>query len=108
MILLAESAEGFQSETYLKYIQLCSAQKIHEELDRNFTIPGHTVFATFYKAEIFIILWVTKIPKDIVKSMKITPADSFEEAYALAKKWLADKHSAYIMPVAYTTFPVMK
>ncbi len=108
MILLAESSEGFPSDIYLKYINLGSAQKIHEELDRNFTIPGHTVFATFYKSEKFRIIWVTKLPKDIVKSMKITPADTFGEAYALAKKWLKGKASTYIMPVAYTTFPVIK
>jgi nickel-dependent lactate racemase len=107
MILLAEAAEGFPSETYLKYIKFGSGKKIHEELDRNFTIPGHTVFATFYKVEKFKIFWVTKLPKDIVKSMKITPADSFEEAFAQAKKLLGDKYSAYVMPMAYTTFPVM-
>ncbi|KPJ68569.1 hypothetical protein AMJ44_06370 [candidate division WOR-1 bacterium DG_54_3] len=108
MILLAESSEGFPSDIYLKYIQLGSADKIHAELNRNFTIPGHTVFATFYKSEKFKIIWVTKLPKEIVKSMKITPAESYEEAYALAKKWLAGKRRTYIMPVAYTTFPVLK
>lgn len=107
MILLAESSEGFPSDVYEKYIRLGSAEKIHQELDKNFTIPGHTVFATFYKAERFKIVWVAKLPKDIVKSMKITPADSFEEAYALAKKWLGGKRETYIMPVAYTTFPVL-
>ena len=108
MILLAESSEGFPSDIYLKYIELGSADKIHAELDRNFTIPGHTVFATFYKSEKFKIIWVTKLPKEVVKSMKITAAESFAEAYALAKKWLADKRKTYIMPVAYTTFPVLK
>jgi len=107
MILLAEAAEGFPSDTYLKYIKLGSGKAIHEELDRNFTIPGHTVFATFYKAEKFKIFWVTKLPKDIVKSMKITPADSFEEAFAEAKQFLPGNYSAYVMPTAYTTFPVM-
>lgn len=106
MIFFAESSEGFPSETYLKYIKLGSGDKIHQELDQNFTIPGHTVFATFYKAEKYKIIWVTKLPKDIVKRMKITPADSFEEAFTIAKKWLGKKYSAYIIPIAYTTFPV--
>lgn len=108
MILLAESGDGFPSEVYEKYIQLGSGPKIHEELDRRFTIPGHTVFATFYKAERFRIIWVSKLPKEVVGKMGITPADSFEEAYALARKWLGDKRRTYIMPVAYTTFPVVK
>ncbi len=108
MILLAESSEGFPSEIYEKYIRLGSGKKIHEELDRNFTIPGHTVFATFYKAEKFRIIWVSRLPKEIVEAMKITPADSFEEAYALAKEQLGNKRRTYILPAAYTTFPVMK
>jgi nickel-dependent lactate racemase len=108
MILLAESSEGFPSETYLKYINLGSAEKIHRELDRNFTIPGHTVYATFYKSEKFKVIWVSKLPKEIVESMKITPADTFEEAYSLARKWLGNKRKTYIMPAAYTTFPVLK
>lgn len=108
MILLAESSEGFPSDVYEKYIRLASGKKIHEELNRNFTIPGHTVFATFHKAEKFKIIWVSKLPKEIVRKMKITPADSFEEAYRLAKKWSGDKRGAYLMPLAYTTFPVMK
>ena len=51
---------------------------------------------------------MSKLPKDVVKKMGITPADSFEEAYALARRWLGDKRRTYIMPVAYTTFPVVK
>ncbi len=108
MILLGECSEGFPKEIYLDYIKLGSAEKIHEELDKNFTIPGHTVFATFWKSEKFKIVWVSKLPKDIVKKMNIAPADTFEDAYALARKWLGDKRGTYIMPCAYTTFPVMR
>ena len=107
MILLAEAAEGFPSEVYLKYINLGSAQSIHDELERNFTIPGHTVYATLFKSEKFKIIWVSKLPKEIVRKMKITPADSFEEAYALANQWLPGNPSTYVVPLAYTTFPVM-
>ena len=108
MILLAESSEGFPKDIYLDYIKMGSAEKIHQSLDKNFTIPGHTVFATFWKSERYRIIWVSKLPREAVTKMNITPADSFEEAYALAKKWLKGKASTYIMPLAYTTFPVQK
>ncbi|NQT29358.1 MAG: nickel-dependent lactate racemase [Candidatus Saganbacteria bacterium] len=107
MILLAEASEGFPSEMYEKYIKFGSGEAIHKELDQRFTIPGHTVFATFWKSEKYKIIWVTKLPKDIVKSMKITPADSFAEAYSIAEKWLPANPKTYVMPVAYTTFPVV-
>ena len=107
MILLGECGEGFPSETYLKYINLGTGEKIHQELNKHFVIPGHTVFATFWKAEKYKIIWVSKLPKDIVKSMKITPADSFEQAYQLAKPLLPENPVTYVMPCAYTTFPVV-
>jgi nickel-dependent lactate racemase len=105
MILLAESSEGFPSDIYMKYIEIGSAEKIHAELIRNFTIPGHTVYAAFQKAEEFKIIWVSRLPKEVVRKMGITPADSFEEARALAQKWLSPEPPTYIMPLAYTTFP---
>jgi nickel-dependent lactate racemase len=107
MILLAESSEGFPSEIYLKYIELGSTEKIRAALVENFTIPGHTVYATFCKAEKFKIIWVSKLPKAVVRKMGITPADSFDEAYALAGDWLKTDRRAYIMPLAYSTFPVL-
>jgi len=108
MILLAESSAGFPSDVYLKYIRLGSAKKIHDELDRDFTIPGHTVFATFQKSERFRVIWVSKLSAQTVKDMRVTPAASFDEAYVLARKWLGKARRTYIMPAAYTTFPVMK
>jgi nickel-dependent lactate racemase len=108
MILLAESSEGFPKDIYLDYIKMGSAAKIHQALDKEFTIPGHTVFATFWKSQRYRIIWVSKLPKDMVRQMRITPADSFAEAYGLARQWLRDKASTYIMPSAYTTFPVLK
>lgn len=106
MILLAEAAEGFPSDEYLKYINLGSAKSIRDELERNFTIPGHTIYATFCKSEKFKIIWISKLPKETLKKMKIFPADSFDEALTLAHKWLPDQPPTYIFPLAYTTFPV--
>lgn len=102
MILLAESAEGFPSDTYLEYIEMGSTERIHAALEKNFTVAGHTVYAAFQKAERFKIIWVSKLPKAIVEKMGIVPADSFDEAYTIARGY-----RAYIMPLAYTTFPVL-
>lgn len=107
MILLAESAEGFPSDVYLKYVEMGSAKKIHAALEENFTVPGHTVYAAFQKAERFKIIWVSKLPKAIVEKMGIIPADSFDEAYTIARGHLGDHRRTFIMPLAYTTFPVL-
>ncbi|MFH1826354.1 MAG: nickel-dependent lactate racemase [bacterium] len=107
MILLGECSEGFPKQIYLDYIKLGSAQKIHEELTRKFTIPGHTVYATFWKAERYKIIWVSKLPEDTVRSIGITPASSFAQAYELTLPWLPKNPKTCVMPVAYTTFPVI-
>jgi len=108
MILLAEASEGFPSDIYLKYIEMGSSGRIHTELNKKFTVAGHTVYSAFSKAEKFKIIWVSKLPKAVVERMGIVPADSFEEAYALTKKELSSDPATYIMPLAYTTFPVVE
>lgn len=103
MVLLAESSEGFPSGEYMKYVQLGSAKAIEEELERKFTIPGHTIHAAFEKAERFKIIWVSKLNRDTIKKFGIIPADNLAEAMNLAEKI----EPAYIMPDAYNTFPVV-
>jgi hypothetical protein len=102
MVLLGESSEGFPSGEYMKYIELGSAKAIEEELERKFTIPGHTILSAFKKAEKFKIIWVSKLDQTTIRKMGIIPADNMAVALNLA----GDTGPAYIMPDAYNTFPV--
>jgi nickel-dependent lactate racemase len=102
MVLLGESSEGFPSGEYMKYINLGSAKAIEEELQRNFTIPGHTILSAFKKAERFRIIWVSKLDREVVGKIGIVPADNMAEAMNLA----GEAGPAYIMPDAYNVFPV--
>jgi nickel-dependent lactate racemase len=101
MILAAESTDGDPTEDYMRWIELGSSEKIEERLRKNFTIPGHTVYSAVHKAERFRIIWITGMDNDIVRKMKMTPADTIEEALKLAGKL----GPAYIMPDAYMTLP---
>ena len=103
MILLGESSEGFPSGEYMKYINLGSAKAIEEELNRNFTIPGHTILSAFQKAERFRIIWVSKLDRDIISKIGIIPADNLADAMNVAGRM----EPAYVMPDAYNTFPVV-
>ncbi|MFH1710169.1 MAG: nickel-dependent lactate racemase [bacterium] len=103
MVLLGESSEGFPSGEYMKYVNLGSAKAIEDELNRNFTIPGHTILSAIKKAERFKIIWASKLPQEVIRKMGIIPADGLAEAMNLA----GELEQAYVMPDAYNTFPVI-
>ncbi len=103
MILLAESSEGFPSGEYLKYVNLGSAKAIEEELERKFTIAGHTILSGFEKAERFKIIWVSKLDEATIRKFGITPAENLAHAMNLA----GEISTCYVMPDAYNTFPVV-
>jgi nickel-dependent lactate racemase len=104
MILVAEAKEGMPPGVYGKYIELGSADGIEKELHREFTIPGHTIFSAFKKAERFNIIWVTKLDEGILTKMKIKKAANL----AVAMNMLSDIEGCYVMPDAYNTFPVIQ
>ncbi len=72
---------------------------------KNFSIPGHTVYAAMEKAKKFNIIWVSKQDPKKVKKMGITPTASIDEALALVQKELGHDWKAYVMPNGYVTFP---
>jgi len=102
MVLLGESSEGFPSGAYMKYVELGSSKAIEEELERNFTIPGHTILSAFKKAEKFRIIWVSRLAEATIRKIGITPAENLAHALDLA----GGIEETYIMPAAYNTFPV--
>jgi len=102
MVLLGESSEGFPSGEYMKYVELGSAKAIEDELNRNFTIAGHTILSAFKKAEKYKIIWLSKLDRGVIRKIGIIPADNLAEAMNLA----GESGPAYIMQDAYNTFPV--
>ncbi len=106
MILLAQSKEGFTKDEHHQWLTLGSAKRIGEELTQTcFSIPGHTVYATFKKAERFKVIWVTEQDHQEVKKMGIIPSHSYEEALEIAFKYLPKDFTYYVMPNAYSTLP---
>lgn len=105
MVLVAEAAEGFSSPVYEQWIDLKTLDRIEQELRRDFSIPGHTVYAAMEKAEKFDIIWVSKQDPEKVKKMGITPTNSVEEALTLVQKKFNNRWKAYLIPDGYVTLP---
>jgi len=108
MVLLAESSEGFPGEEYARYINLGSSKAILKELSRNFTIPGHTVYAAFEKAEKFKIIWVSKMDDRLVSKMGIIPKQDVVSALDQAFNLTEGGQNTYVIPQAYNTFPYLQ
>ncbi|MFC1766961.1 nickel-dependent lactate racemase [Candidatus Margulisiibacteriota bacterium] len=105
MVLIAESSEGFPSDEYLKWINLGSSKAILDELAKNFTIGGHTVYAAFRKAEKFKIIWVSKLDSRVISKMGIIPRDNIAAALDEAYRLAGENPSTYVMPQGYNTLP---
>lgn len=106
IILLARSKEGFSKNEYSQWLPLGSAKRIKQELIKTcFSIPGHTVYATFKKAEKFKIIWITEQDHQEVKKMGIIPSSSYEEAWGIALNYLPKDFTYYVIPDAYSTLP---
>jgi lactate racemase len=103
MILVAQAKEGLPSKIYNKYIELGSSEAVRAELNREFTIPGHTVYSAIKKSEKFNIIWVTDMDEKILTQMKIKKAVNL----AVAMNMLEGIDDCYVMPDAYNTFPVV-
>ncbi len=108
MVLIAEAAEGFPSPVYEGWIDLEELEAIEAELQRNFSIPGHTVYAAMEKARKYNIIWLSSQDPRIPQKMGIMPVSSVQEALSILEKSLGKKWQAHLMPDGYVTLPRYK
>jgi len=108
MIVVAEAAEGFPSPVYEEWADLGSLEAIEDRLRKEFSIPGHTVYAAMEKAKKFEVIWVSSIHPEKVKKMGITPTASINEALAIVRQSLGHNWKAYVMPDGYGTLPSLQ
>ena len=52
------------------------------------------------------LILVSELPPEEVRAMSMIPADSLEQALALAEEILPEHYSAYLIPEAGTVLPV--
>lgn len=91
MICLAECSDALGSPTLYDWFQYKDIDELEKKLRENYRMNGHTALSLLMKAEKFKIIFVTKMNKDIVRKMKMIPADSLDEALAKADIKKPDK-----------------
>ena len=106
MILLAECPEGYGHPTFHKWFKYHDLSEFEEQLKAHYEINGQTAYSTLIKAKETKIILISALPPDEIRQMSMIPADDIEEALSLARKFLGDNPTTYIIPEAGSTLPV--
>lgn len=107
-ILLSESCEGLGNDLFYT---ICAHHPNNEERENalrcNFEIASFMGYTQLVWAQENRFIAVTGLPTEQVREMGMTPAKTLDEALKLAKVWLGDTFTTYIMPEGSTTFPMV-
>ncbi len=104
MILLAQCSQGLGNQAFLNWFELEDLGQLETELRKNFEINGQTAYTLLTKIKRIKIILISQLPKEVVKRMKLWPADSIEETLFIAKGFLGRNPSTYIVPQGGITF----
>jgi nickel-dependent lactate racemase len=108
-ILLSESCEGVGNDLFYTICSDYTDNDAREHaLRSDFEIAAFMGYTQLVWAQENRFIAVTGLPDQQVRDMGMTPAHSLTEALAIAKEWLGDDYTAYIMPEGSTTFPILK
>jgi lactate racemase len=103
IILLAECVDGLGRADFLKWFEAADSSELETRLRIAYEVNGQTAWALSTKTERFRIHIVTKLGEADVRRMRMTPANSIEEALATA----SEKASGYIMPRGAALLPIV-
>ena len=105
IILLAECREGLGHEGFLHWFKY-SPSRAKEKLLEEFEVVGHNAYSTLLKAEKVHVIMVSSLPEKLSRHLPFQCVDDVEEAVKEAVRLTGASPSAYLMPLAYSTFPV--
>jgi len=105
MVILAECPEGYGNPTFHGWFKFNDLNELEERLKAHYEINGQTAYSTLLKAKRAKIILLSALPPDEVRQMSMVPAEDMEEALSLARTFLSDNPSCYIIPEAGSTLP---
>ena len=107
VILFADCEEGSGSAVLEEtFRRLKTPEAIKKELEENFRIGANKAFAITRPLSKARFILVTRLDRELAKSMLFTAAvDTVEEALAIAKTYVGDRPSVILMPEGSLTVP---
>jgi nickel-dependent lactate racemase len=107
MVILAECPEGYGNPTFHGWFKYHDLNELEEHLKAHYEINGQTAYSTLIKAKKAKIILISALPPQEVRQMSLIPAEDTEQALSLARSFLGDNPSCYIIPEAGSTLPVL-
>jgi nickel-dependent lactate racemase len=107
MILLAECAQVYGHPTFHQWFKYQDLKEFEDNLKVNYEVNGQTAYLTLLKAKKAKIILISQLPPHEVRQMSMIPAEDLEEALSLARTFLGDNPTIYIIPEAGSTLPIL-
>lgn len=107
MILLAECRDGYGNATFFNWFRFSDLSSFEKRLRSHYEINGQTAYSQLQKALRFRIILVSKLPPEEVRTMRMIPAATLDEALQMAKAMLPEDFSAYVVQEGGTVLPVV-
>jgi nickel-dependent lactate racemase len=104
IVLLAECGEGLGRADFLKWFASADSRALERRLRTAYEVNGQTAWALLTKTERFRVHLVTSLDEEEVRSMRMIPARSLEEALAS----VSTDAKGYIMPRGAALLPVAR
>jgi nickel-dependent lactate racemase len=107
MILLAQCRDGYGNATFFDWFRFQDLDAFEARLRSHYEINGQTAYSLLAKAKRFLIILVSALPPEEVRTMGMIPANSLDEAVKTAEALLPPDYSAYVIPDGGTVLPVI-
>jgi nickel-dependent lactate racemase len=106
MILLAECRDGYGNATFFNWFRCSDLPSFESRLRSHYEINGQTAYSLLQKALRFRIILVSTLPPEEVRTMRLIPAATLDQALQLAEEMLPEDFKAYVIPDGGTVLPV--
>ncbi|TGE38431.1 nickel-dependent lactate racemase [Desulfosporosinus fructosivorans] len=108
IILVSECSEGGGSQPFLEFFNHGEVEEMNTRLHADFTMPGFISLKTANICQKTPVILISSLSEEMVKRVKMIPANSPSEALQLASQILGRQpESVYIMPHGGSTFPIL-
>ncbi len=104
IILLAECADNFGREDFLKWFDAKDARELESRLAENYEVSGQTAWSLLMKAERFRVHLISQLADEDVRRMRLHPARTLDEALAQVG---ASVSQGYLLPRGAALLPVV-
>ena len=102
IILLAECSDGLGRPDFLKWFEAADSKALEMRLRDHYEVNGQTAWALLTKTERFRVRVVIKLSEEEVRTMRMIPAGSIEEALTD----ISTSSKGYILPRGAALLPV--